>query len=274
MAKARAGEGMLPRVSLYNLDPTVTEKTEHPISYLNQLHQVDAVDFVRTLPPASVDMLLTDPPYCSGGLHRAARTAATSKKYVFSTYQDLYTDFDFDNMDQRSWLFWCQMWLGGAYRALKKGGMVVCFIDWRQLPALTDVIQASGFTLRGIAVWDKMPNGARPRRGGLKQQAEFIVWASKGPMPETDVYLPGVFQYRLGFPKRHMTEKPIEIAREIVRLVPPGGTVLDLFFGSGTFLVAAKEAGLNWTGCELNPQYFAETEDRMAAVALPERLAA
>ena len=168
---------------------------------LNHLHQVDAVDFVQQLPPNSIDMLLTDPPYCSGGLHSAARARPTGEKYINTCTKTKYDDFDFDNMDQRSWLFWCRGWLAGAYRALKPGGIAVCFIDWRQLPALTDVIQAAGFTLRGIAVWDKTTGRARPRNGGFKQQAEFIVWASKGALPACNVYLPGVFQARLDFPK-------------------------------------------------------------------------
>jgi len=243
---------------------TVTQDQPAP-AWINQLHQVDASDFVRELPPNSIDMLLTDPPYCSGGLHIGARAKAPGTKYINSGTRESYAEFDFDNMDQRSWQFWCQGWLGGAFRALKPGGLVVCFIDWRQLPALTDVIQAAGFRLQGIAVWDKTTGRARPRNGGFKQQAEFIVWACKGTLPQCDVYLPGVFQSRLQFPKRHMTEKPLEMAREIVRLVPPGGTVLDLFSGSGTFLLAAKEAGLNWAGCELNPAYYETSQERLAA---------
>ncbi len=234
-------------------------------AWLNKLHQVDASEFVRALPPNSIDMLLTDPPYCSGGLHISARAKAPGEKYINATTRQDYAEFDFDNMDQRSWQYWCQGWLGGAFRALKPGGMVVCFIDWRQLPALTDVIQASGFRIQGIAVWDKTTGRARPRNGGFKQQAEFIVWACKGKLEQSGVYLPGVFPFRLETQKRHMTEKPIAMAREIVRLVPKGGTVLDLFSGSGTFLVAAKEAGLNWTGCELNPTYYATSQERLAA---------
>jgi site-specific DNA-methyltransferase (adenine-specific) len=246
----------------------VNEKAVEAPPFLNRLHQVDAVDFVQSLPPNSVDMLLTDPPYCSGGLHRSARTRSTGEKYINSTTaQDHYDDFNFDNMDQRSWLFWCRMWLSGAFKAMKTGGLVVCFIDWRQLPALTDVIQATGFTLRGIAVWDKTPGRARPRKGGFTQQAEFMVWASKGAVADNEVYLPGVFQCRLNFPKRHQTEKPIDLAREVVRLVPKGGTVLDLFAGSATFLVAAKEAGLNWMGCEENASIYEKATARLAEVA-------
>lgn len=233
-------------------------------AFLNRLHQVDALDFARSLPAQSIDMLLTDPPYSSGGLHSGSRKLPTGAKYINNSTQTQYEDFDFDNMDQRSWSFWCHSWLAAAQRALKPGGMVVCFIDWRQLPALTDVIQAAGFTLRGIAVWDKTTGRSRPRKGGFKQQAEFIVWASKGAMAAVDVYLPGVFTCRLEMPKKHLTEKPIELAREIVRLVPPGGTVCDLFAGSGTFLVAAQEAGLNWTGSEVNSHYHAVSTGRLA----------
>lgn len=232
---------------------------------LNTLHQADALDLVRGLPPASIDMLLTDPPYSSGGLHTGQRTSSTSKKYLNASSQGIYEDFANDNMDQRSWSFWCHSWLAAAYRALKPGGLVVCFIDWRQLPALTDVVQAAGFTWRGLAVWDKTPGRTRPRKGGMAQQAEFIVWASKGDLGSAPVYLPGVFPVRLTLPKQHLTEKPIEIARELVRLVSPGGVVCDPFAGAGTFLVAAQEAGLQWIGSELNPHYHQVAAGRLAA---------
>lgn len=147
------------------------------------------------------------------------------------------------------------------------GALLVCFIDWRQLATLTDVVQAAGLTLCGIAVWDKTPGRTRPRRGGFEQQAEFIVWASRGPMNESDVYLPGVFATRMALPKRHVTEKPIELARDVMHLVPDGGVVCDLFAGSGTFLVAAHEAGLQWVGCEANPAYDAVASACLAAVS-------
>lgn len=240
-----------------------------PAYPLNQLHQVDALHLVSNLPDDSLDMLLTDPPYSSGGLHVGSRTKTTSKKYINSSTKAQYQDFISDNMDQRSWQFWCHAWLSQARRALKPGGIVVCFIDWRQLPALTDVVQAAGFTLQGLAVWDKTPGRYRPRRGGLAQQAEFIVWASKGALPQREVYLPGVFQARLDMPKQHLTEKPLDVARQIVRLVPPGGVVCDLFAGCGTFLIAAKEAGLPWVGSELDDHYHALASKRLAAVKAP-----
>ncbi|GGY12625.1 DNA-methyltransferase [Pseudoduganella dura] len=241
-------------------------------AYLNKLLQIDALDLARQLEPESIDMLLTDPPYSSGGLHVGDRAKDTTTKYIQTSTKTKYQDFACDNMDQRSWSFWCHAWLTEAERALKPGGLVVCFIDWRQLPTLTDVVQAAGFTLRGIAVWDKMAGRFRPRKGGFGQQAEFIVWASKGKMLPHEVYLGGVFASRLSTQKQHLTEKPIDVARQIVRLVPPGGTLADFFAGCGTFLLAAKEAGLNWTGSEKNPVYHQLASQRLADV--PAQLAA
>lgn len=244
-------------------DQAAKKTKEAKPHYLNQLHKVDALEFVRTLPAHSIDMLFTDPPYSSGGLHSGSRKQSTGQKYINNSTAADYEDFNFDNMDQRSWSFWCHSWLLAAQRAMKPGGMLVCFIDWRQLPALTDVIQAAGFTMRGIAVWDKTVGRSRPRKGGFKQQAEFILWASKGNMEPVDVYLPGVFSCSLEIPKKHLTEKPIDLARQVVRLVPAGGTVLDLFAGSGTHLLAAKEAGLNWVGCEENARYHEFASKRL-----------
>ncbi|CAJ8280949.1 portal protein [Burkholderia pseudomallei] len=42
-----------------------------------------------------------------------------------------------------------------------------------------------------------------------------------------------------------------------LRLEPALAIVCDLFAGSGTFLAAAREAGLHWIGCETNAAYHA-----------------
>ncbi|AMR77664.1 DNA-methyltransferase [Cupriavidus nantongensis] len=233
-------------------------------STLNTLHRENAVEILRTLPELSVDLFFTDPPYSSGGLHSGARAQAPGQKYVGGDVKTKYVEFGHDNKDQRSWTFWCMTWLSEAFRVAKDGGNLVCFSDWRQLPSLTDAVQGAGFIWRGVAVWDKTPGRARPRMGGFSQQAEFMVWATKGAV-KTDigVCLPGVFSERLPHPKRHMTEKPSGLARDIVRLTPAGGVVCDPFAGSGTFLLAAQEAGLHWIGCEIEPAYHELASQRL-----------
>jgi DNA modification methylase len=44
---------------------------------------------------------------------------------------------------------------------------------------------------------------------------------------------------------------------------PPGGTVLDPFFGAGTTGLVAKKHGRNWIGIELNEAYAQMAQERM-----------
>lgn len=64
----------------------------------------------------------------------------------------------------------------------------------------------------------------------------------------------------------HPTVKPVDLMAYLIRLVTPkDGTVLDPFMGSGTTAVAAIQEGVNWIGCEREPEYVAIIEARIAA---------
>lgn len=64
----------------------------------------------------------------------------------------------------------------------------------------------------------------------------------------------------------HPTVKPVDLMRYLIRLVTPkGGTVLDPFLGSGTTAVAAIEEGVDWIGCEREPEYLNIIRARVAA---------
>ncbi len=219
----------------------------------NQLHQGDALKFLPTLESASFDAVITDPPYASGGLTAAARTRAPSQKYQQSGSRGLHLDFAGDERDQRSHLRWMALWLSECVRILKPGGAVCVFTDWRQLPLTTDALQCAGLIWRGVTVWDKT-EGTRPALGRFRNQAEYIVWCSKGAMPlERDApVLPSVVRVPVRrTDKYHMTGKPTELMRQVVRICERGGRILDPFAGSGTTLLAAQEEGYGWTGCEL-----------------------
>ena len=55
----------------------------------------------------------------------------------------------------------------------------------------------------------------------------------------------------------HPTVKPLDLMRYLCKLVtPPSGIVLDPFTGSGSTLVAAKQCGYKYIGCELDKNYI------------------
>ena len=171
--------------------------------------------------------------------------------------------FDGDAKDQRSWTRWAAEWLYLARRACKPGAPVCVFTDWRQAPAAADAIQWAGWIWRGTAVWDK--GNCRPQRGRFRPQAEYFVWGSNGDMPISRPVpcLPGVFRYGNPQKRIHLTEKPLQLMRDVVKITEPGGHILDPFAGSGTTLLAAVQEGYRATGIELSDYYAQAARERL-----------
>jgi len=71
----------------------------------------------------------------------------------------------------------------------------------------------------------------------------------------------------VGLVNRHATLKPVSLMRVLTRLVtPPGGTVLDMFCGSGTTGVAARHEGFRFIGCDLDIENVRVARARIAAI--------
>jgi site-specific DNA-methyltransferase (adenine-specific) len=231
------------------------------------LYQGEALALLRALPANSVDALITDPPYSSGGQFRGDRTQATSAKYQNSEVRRLYPEFAGDTRDQRGYFAWWTLWGTECLRVLKPGAPVVVFTDWRQYPVTSDAFQVAGFIWRGTAVWDKT-RGCRPALGRYRQQAEFLLWGSAGPMARNEQVgaLPGVFTHAPhAGGKHHIAGKPLPLMEEVVAICPPGGVVLDPFAGSASTGVACRRTGRRFIGIELTPEYSLVAAARLAA---------
>lgn len=216
------------------------------------VHRGEALAWLQTLETASVDAVITDPPYSSGGMVRGDRANASTKvKYTGDKQDSQYADFSGDNRDQRGWGYWMTLWLSEALRVTKSGGVLVMFCDWRQLPTATDVIQSGGWVWRGLVPWIKPDS--RPQLGRFTQNAEFVAWGSNGPMPFEGDCLPGYYLARApraNEGRAHITQKPVDVLRSLVRIAPRGGLVIDPFTGSGTTGVACIHEGRRFAGCE------------------------
>lgn len=64
----------------------------------------------------------------------------------------------------------------------------------------------------------------------------------------------------------HVTVKPVDLMRYLVRMVtPPNGIVLDPFMGSGTTGVAAMLENKRFIGIDMTPEYMEIAEGRINA---------
>ncbi|MHA2431707.1 MAG: DNA methyltransferase [Candidatus Thorarchaeota archaeon] len=65
----------------------------------------------------------------------------------------------------------------------------------------------------------------------------------------------------------HVTQKPVELIRYLIRLVtPPGGSVLDPFLGSGTSLEAGYHENVSVYGIEIGSEYDPLIKGRLNAL--------
>lgn len=230
-----------------------------------RIYRGDSLRVLRELPEASVDAVVTDPPYSSGGQSTAARKADPAQKYQSSGTKRVYPAMLGDNKDQRSFLAWASLWLSECWRIAKDGSPLLVFSDWRQLPVMSDAIQAAGWTWRGLVVWDKP--SARPARGQYRSQCEYLLFATKGRFERaTDRCLPGVFRHSVDTARKvHLTGKPEALMRELLEVAKADGTVLDPFMGSGTTGIACRDTGRSFIGIELSPEYYEIASTRLAA---------
>ena len=234
------------------------------------LHHGDALAVLRDLPSGSVQAVITDPPYSSGGMVRGDRMQDVHTKYVQtgSSSHDRLEAFSGDTRDSFGYWFWCSVWLGELARIVEPGGVVALFTDWRQLAATIGGIQSGGYVFRGVVPWHK-PNG-RPVQGRWANSCEYVVWGTNGPRDLDHLgakAFPGFFQETAPRDRDHITQKPLGVMRELVKIVPEGGTVLDPFMGSGTTGVAALLEGRNFVGVEMTAHYHEVAARRLAEAA-------
>lgn len=222
---------------------------------LNKLHELAETG-------RNFDAIVADPPYCSG----AMSPADVSRGNAIAKYCDRIDLGSFsDAMSQRAFLLFTREWLHAARPVLKSPGYVFVFIDWRQLPTMTDAIQTAGYIWRGIAVWDK--GNARPNPGAISQFSEFICWGTVDAKKSDKFVHQNVFRYPS--PKMndriHPTQKEPSVIRDFLRILPDDAeAVLDPFSGSGSTGVAALSLGLDFVGIEEQDGFCEVSRGRLA----------
>jgi site-specific DNA-methyltransferase (adenine-specific) len=230
----------------------------------------EALANLKKLPAASVDAVITDPPYSSGGFSRADKVRDTNSKYTQGGCTTQFQNFSGDSRDQRSYLVWCALWIDECVRVLKPGGYFMTFTDWRQLPVMTDAVQVGGVFWRGIVVWDKGAGSRAPHKGYFRHQCEYVIWGTNGMTIQCQH--DGPFAGCIKVPvlqadKFHLTGKPTALMRELCRPVPPGGVILDPFAGSGSTGVAAVQEGRRFIGIERDVEYARIARERLSVAA-------
>ena len=109
------------------------------------------------------------------------------------------------------------------------------------------------------------------QRGSFSASSEFVVHATNGPsVRDYDGAQQNVFRCAnvQGDDKDHLAQKPEEVMKWILKVVPPACAVLDPFMGSGTTLDAAKAMGHAAVGIEIEERYCEIAAQRLSQEVL------
>lgn len=213
------------------------------------LYHGDALEWMATFDVASVGAVVTDPPYCSGGISEASRVGASGRGLRSENIRR-FGWFTGDNMGTAGLTFLLRSVAFEAVRVVDPAGSMVVFCDWRMLPTLAPAIESSGARYQSLIVWDK---GALGMGSGFRNQHELAMHFTFGAPEYHDKGTPNVIRAaRVSADDReHQTQKPVGLIERIIGVVcPVGGTVLDPFVGSGSTMIAARNIGRKAIGIE------------------------
>jgi len=223
-----------------------------PVPTTFQLTQADAIDWLRGLPEASIDLVITDPPYESLEKHRAVGTT-TRLKHSKASSNDWFQVFPNSRFDD---LF------AELFRVMKRDSHLYLFCDHETMFVAKPLAEAAGFRFWKPLVWDKKMLGMGYH---YRARFEFILFFEKGKRKLADLGIPDILESRRvhgGYP----TEKPVAVSEILVsQSSVVGEVVADPFFGSGSAGVAAVRAGRQFCGDDVNAEAMALAEGRLAA---------
>ena len=215
------------------------------------LEDRDAVEWLGTLPPSSVDLVVTDPPYESLEKHRAIGTT-TRLKHSKSSSNDWFTIFPNRRFPE---LF------TAVHRVLKRDAHFYLFCDQETMFVAKPIAEAAGFKFWKPIVWDKEKIGMGYH---YRSRYELILFFEKGKKKLNDLGVADVIRHSRiarGYP----AEKPAEVSEVLVRQsTATGETVADPFMGSGSVGVAALRLGRRFLGTDISPVARELTRERLS----------
>jgi DNA modification methylase len=131
-----------------------------------QLYHGDCLDVMASLPDASVDAIVTDPPYGLGFMGKAwdsfaserneGQRGGTADKGILPGYGRGGTSADrvkYRDSEARAYGTWCEHWAVEALRVLKPGGYLLAFGGTRTWHRLTCAVEDAGFEIRDSIAW-------------------------------------------------------------------------------------------------------------------------
>ncbi len=188
----------------------------------------DCLELLPDMP--KVDLVLTDPPYSTPTVASFGRKV--NKRLSDLSIQEFYFTAIKNELEKimkkdASLFIFCD----DIYYAV----LVGLFYEWKQI---------------NLLIWDKKRIGmGRP----FRKRHELLFYANRGTpaVNGTMSHIPTILEFPIT-KQYHGAEKPVGLCKLLIsEFCPANGTVLDLFVGSGTTLVAGRQSNRKVIGIEM-----------------------
>jgi site-specific DNA-methyltransferase (adenine-specific) len=199
-----------------------------------EIEHADALDWIEAQSRGEATVVVFDPPYAVGTPVRGREDGAAGS--VFGP------------------LSFMSRTLAASAKALKPGGIVMIFADWRRMADLGYIASTVGLRPATTVAWVR----TRPGTGGLFRASwdPILIVARGVPAALDRAAVRNVVEANYPTKRSHPYEKPREVFEHVFkRVCRPGDLVLDPFAGSGVSRRVALDLGLRWRGCDIDPDY-------------------
>jgi len=207
---------------------------------INKILNIDCIEFMKQVPDNYFDLVITDPPY---GLDIHSKNASRGKLAKANDYGKCEWDKTIPSAECFKEIMRIsknQIIFGGNYfiENLKNSK---CWVVWDKDNGSNDFADCE-------LAWTSFDTAVRLfkyRWNGMLQ--ENMSWKEK---------------------REHPTQKPVPLGRWLLQnYAQKGDKIFDPFAGSGSFLIACRQLGFDFIGCEISPEYCKIANERLKQVS-------
>lgn len=218
----------------------------------------DCLEGLRAIPDASIDLVMTDPPYLIKDTHAGGNTRLS--RTIQPINNELRDNDLVNGLDPAV--------LPELVRVLKTINLYI-WCNKAQIPDYLDYFVKKNKCSFDVIIWSKT-NALPTYHNKYLSDKEYCLYFRKGgycqptsyEAARTAYYQPINVYDKKNYP--HPTIKPLNIVKTLIENSSrPGDLILDPFLGSGTTAVACMELGRKYIGYELNGGYFETAQRRI-----------
>ncbi|MGB3208928.1 MAG: DNA methyltransferase [Crinalium sp.] len=248
--------------------PNSTSSLSFPDNFIDKIICGDCLQVMRQIPDASVDLIITSPPYnlknSTGNGMKDGRGGKWANAELVKGYKD-----HNDCMPHNEYVNWQRKCLQEMIRLIPENGAIFYNHKWRVQNGLlqdrSDIV--SGFPVRQIIIWQRK-GGINFNPGYFLPTFEVIYIIAKPKfklVPKANAH-GDVWQFTQEMNNPHPAPFPTALTDRIISSTN-AQLVLDPFSGSGTTAVSAKFLKRHYIGIEISKEYVDMAEARIAEPA-------